>query len=430
MTVPFGREFRHKHFGFDPEYIPLNHGSFGASPNLVLAAVAKERDDFRSNPDLYTRYQVEGRLAPAHAEIAKVLDADPLNVAFVTNASIGVNTVLRSLPFKKGDVVVYASTTYAACANTIRFLKELMEIVPVFVKIDYPMSSDEIVDAYAKAIKDAKAQGPVKLGFFDVVSSMPAARLPWERLVALCREQGVLSFVDGAHCIGLLEDVSLNTVRPDFFVTNLHKWFYTPTPASLLYVDQKHHRAVQPFPISGSYIPHDADLSPEAEENLLLEKFKVIGAIDYSHYIAAATAAEFRRDVCGGEHAIISYSWDLARKAADLYAKELNAEILVGGGPEDDLDIRTAMINLYLPFEAYGIPKENYGEACVKLTSNLVHKYKVYVPFSVYNGRPLIRISGQTYLEMADFEDGLKAIKSVIKDYQQDLIPKLKNLSV
>jgi hypothetical protein len=33
--VPFGKAMRETHFSFATSYVPLNHGSFGASPNTV-----------------------------------------------------------------------------------------------------------------------------------------------------------------------------------------------------------------------------------------------------------------------------------------------------------------------------------------------------------------------------------------------------------
>lgn len=419
-AVPFGREFRKKYFEFDPEFLPLNHGSYGATPIPVIEEQKKEQAAFRRKPDEYLRYTVFEGIEPARKELAKVVDADPENVGFVQNATVGINTVLRSLPFKKGDVVIAANTTYGACANTIKFLAELFEIIPIFVKLDYPLSSDEIVDLYSKAIDEGKTKGPVKLGFFDAISSMPSARLPWERLVQLCKDKGVLSVVDAAHGIGMIENISLRTVRPDFFVTNIHKWFFAPAPAALLYVDPKHHKTIQTLPVSWTYVPQDLELTPNEEAALLNKKFGVIGTADYSTFIVATKAAEFRREVCGGEHAIITYTTDLAKKAGDLYAKELGAELLTGGGP-DDIDIRTALVSLYLPLDKFGIPEEKFADAVAKLPAILVKKYNVFIPVFLYNGRPMIRLSAQVYVELADFEGGLVALKSAINDYKEQI---------
>lgn len=416
--VPFGRDFKKKYFtNFDPTLLPLNHASYGAQPVPVLEAEAKEHAEYRSNPDWYLHYVAAERLETARNELAQVLDADPRNIGFAHNGTTASNILLRSYPFQKGDYLIAASTTFGYCANTIKFLEEYIGIVPVFVPINYPMGSDEIVEAYAKAIKKSSAKGTVRMAFFDTVSSKPAARLPWERLVALCKDEGILSFVDGAHCIGLLENVSLNTVRPDFFVTNIHKWFYSPTSASLIYADKKHHRAIQSFPVSSGYVPQDAVLTAEEEDNLFKRKFTITGTGEYTNFIAATAAAHFRRDVCGGESNIIRYTYDLALKASALFVKELGGEPLVGGGPEDPLKIETSMVNVYVPFDKYGIPKEDYGKAMKAIQDYMARDSNVFIPLFIYNGRPAVRLAAQVYLELADFELGVQALKAAILKY-------------
>lgn len=429
MTViPFGRQFRKEYFDFDEGYLPLNHGSFGACPNVVMDFATEEKARSKANPDLYLRYDLNDRLALGLAPIAQIMGANPKNIGFVPNATIGINAVLRSLPFKKGDVIIYANTTYGACIKTIGFLKDFMGVIPYQVTLNYPMSSDEVVAVYAKAIEDAKALGQVKMLFFDTVSSMPAFRLPWERLVKLAKDNGLLSMVDAAHCIGLLTNVSLDTVQPDFFVTNIHKWFFAPTPAALLYLAPQHHRTIQTLPISHTYIPNDGSVLPaEIEENLMQLKFGFIGTADYANYVASAKAFEFRRDVCGGEEVIAKYCLDLAKCAGKLYADELGGEI-IGGGGEGDLETATSMITLSISLP--GVSEDQMEKATAEIQENLVRKHNVFIPVFSYRGRATLRLSAQIYLEMLDFEEGLKVLKQVIKEYQNNLSSSMEKLKV
>lgn len=52
----------------------------------------------------------------------------------------------------------------------------------------------------------------------DGIISNPGAWLPWEEMVAICKEEKVWSLVDAAHCIGQV-DVDLAAVQPDFWVS-------------------------------------------------------------------------------------------------------------------------------------------------------------------------------------------------------------------
>ena len=57
-----------------------------------------------------------------------------------------------------------------------------------------------------------------RIAIFDTIVSMPGVRMPYERLVEVCREESVLSVVDAAHCIGMLSlsDMNLGKLQPDF----------------------------------------------------------------------------------------------------------------------------------------------------------------------------------------------------------------------
>lgn len=456
MTGPaFGKEFRAKYFEFDPEYVPLNNGSFGAPPAVVRERRDAEQLEFRRNPEKYMRFTIATKLTETLDQVAPFVginDKDNArNLVFVSNATVGVNTVLRSWPFKKGDVIVYSSTTYGACAKTALFLKTLFDIETKSVDISYPMTNDEIVQKYSNAIDEVLASDSNKdktvMAFFDTVSSQPGCKLPWKELVALCKQkQGdVLSFVDGAHAIGLLTDIDLDTVKPDFFVTNLHKWFFCPTPCTVLYVDQKHHDKVQTFPISHSYIPdvtstYAADSS--VRKNLLHDKFLFVGTMDYTNYIASQEAIKFRRDVCGGEEAIRDYTYKLAKDAAQLFCNEFGTKTVTAGNNLDEDTTPTAMINVFLPTPSGPVdleaPVDANGKHAVdlefaanELQYALLFKYNVYFPIGVINNQLYTRLSAQVYLDLDDFQAGIDAFKKEYAEFQTQYVEKdLKALSL
>ena len=87
----------------DPAITFLNHGSFGACPWVVLRAQQELRDRLERRPGRFLDDDLEGLLDSARSELAAFLGGDPENLAFVQNATTGVNTVLRSLRFATGD---------------------------------------------------------------------------------------------------------------------------------------------------------------------------------------------------------------------------------------------------------------------------------------------------------------------------------------
>ena len=92
----------------------LNHGSYGACPSEVLRHQAALRAEMEAEPVRFLGRELEGRLDDARAALGAFVGADSDDLAFITNATSGVNAVLRSLTFSAGDEVLTTDHTYAA----------------------------------------------------------------------------------------------------------------------------------------------------------------------------------------------------------------------------------------------------------------------------------------------------------------------------
>ena len=65
---------------------------------------------------------------------------------------------------------------------------------------------------------------------FDIVLTLPGVKFPWEPLVAVCKDLGVMSFIDGAHGVGHVDLTHVSEVGPDFLISNCHKYVIDPMP--------------------------------------------------------------------------------------------------------------------------------------------------------------------------------------------------------
>jgi selenocysteine lyase/cysteine desulfurase len=402
--VPFGKRFGQKYFNFGSDVVNLNHGSFGAIPQVVLEARINHIKDVMAFPDRFFKSDMFSKVPAIRQKVADIVDADVDNLVFVANATTAVNTILRSYPLAKGDKIVFCNTIYGSCRNTIQFLRDRVGIDAIEVVLEYPMSNQEVVDAFTNAIDSAG--GTVKMAFFDAVSSMPACVIPWEELCGECRKRGVLSVVDGAHSIGLIP-ISLGSARPDFFTSNLHKWLFTPNSCALLYVDREHHHLVHPLPVSAVYLNDGETLDDVKEKTRLGDTFLYTGTVDYSSILSATEAIKFREEVCGGEQAIRKYCFDLAKKGGALVTKEFGTEVLTG--KEDHID--TCMINVRVPWD---VPEDKLAEALNQYNKYIMEKWNTFVPIAPYKGQLWSRWSAQVYLDLDDFKYGIKAVKDAI----------------
>lgn len=207
-----------------PTYTPLNHGAFGTYPKPVQRRLHECQALSEARPDNFQRYDLPLMLDKSRAAMASFLDVPDDEVVFVPNATTAINVVLENLRFDKGEVILHLSTLYGSVAKMIEYFHETQGVESVNIAVKYPIDDDVLVSMFQTAIKDVRVskRGRVRVAIFDTISSLPGVRVPWERLVEVCREENVLSLVDGAHSVGQI-DLGLSKVQPDFFTSNCHK---------------------------------------------------------------------------------------------------------------------------------------------------------------------------------------------------------------
>ncbi|ODV90454.1 hypothetical protein CANCADRAFT_25129 [Tortispora caseinolytica NRRL Y-17796] len=406
-----------KYFDLDESYTNLNFGSFGSACKPASVAKSKYVAESEANPDLFLRVNYRTYVNRTRLAVSELVDCDVEDLVLTANSTDSTNAVLRSLKWTEGDTVLFFNTVYGACEKSLIFLANQFKIKPVAITLNYPMTDDEICARFSDA---CKAIGPVKLALFDAISSAPSVVFPWERIVALCRQFGVLSLVDGAHAIGQIP-ISIRSAQPDYMCSNLHKWLYCPRSAAFLYVRKELQPSVHATLISHGYPgEHDIDAYPEDVMTPFVTEFDFTGTIDYSSRCAGYDAIEFRKTVCGGESRIISYNRLLAERGGQIVAKKLGTAIM-----QNPDDLIASMVNVRLPIDQLatdtGIDLTNPTTA-IRMRQVFEHvciKHNTYIMTFCHNGAWWARFSAQIFLTEKDFEfasdvilDAIEAIKA------------------
>lgn len=163
-------------------------------------------------------------MTEARQAVADLINADVDDCVYVTNATTGVNLVLRNLLFKQGDVVLYFDTIYGACEKTILSIVETTPHLQAHkIEYDLPCELSDIVNAFTQAVASLRQQGlNPKIVVFDTICSMPGFRFPFEELTAECKRLQLMSCIDAAHAVGMIQ-LNMRELDPDFFVSNCHK---------------------------------------------------------------------------------------------------------------------------------------------------------------------------------------------------------------
>ncbi|KAI1124233.1 aminotransferase family protein-like protein [Nemania abortiva] len=414
MVPPFGKTMREAHFSFATSYVPLNHGSFGAFPDTVRDYQRKVQGETEARPDTFIRFTYPKLLLQARQAVAPLLGAEAEEVVFVPNALTGINTVLRNLVFVEGDVILHFSTIYGGCLKTIRSLEETTPVRGYSIDLVYPIEDDEILRKVKDALVELGRQGKrVVLAMFDTVLTFPGVRLPWERLVQLYRRQGILTCIDAAHGIGNIDLTHLARVGPDFVISNCYKWLMVPRGCAVLYVPRRNQRLIKTsYPTDGRFLP-EAERKDVPPAKYFGSLFEHVSTIDTSPYLCVLEALKFRNEICGGEEQVRAYSIGLAKEGGELMAELMDTEVLKSKtGNQEECCFTNVRLPLDVDQEAddasatQGKSRILPGEADLVanwMTERSVNEFDTYIAVRYYAGAFWTRLSGQIYLDRADF---------------------------
>ncbi|MCJ1451101.1 hypothetical protein MMC28_001436 [Mycoblastus sanguinarius] len=365
-------------------------------------------------------------LDESRAAMASYLDVPVDELVFLPNATTAINVVLRSLRYSAGDVILHLSTLYGAIGKLIEYLHESSEVDGANVAVEYPVDDDLLVSNFQAKIHSVRREGgKVRIAVFDTVSSMPGVRVPWERLVEVCKAEGVLSMVDGAHSVGQIK-LGLAKVQPDFFTSNCHKWLFVPRACAFFYVPKRNQHLIRTsLPTSHGFQPlsrgsgNDKDImnpmmvpSDGASKKSNFEiLFQFVATMDSSPYLCIEEALKFREEVCGGEERIMKHCVDLSNAAGKLAAEILRTEVMENG---DKTLTRCSFVNVKLPLtigDGDGkIPELDASTVVVWLVASLAKETDTYAPCFLHAGSFWTRLSGQIYLELDDYARGARAL--------------------
>ncbi|ORY29251.1 hypothetical protein BCR33DRAFT_724755 [Rhizoclosmatium globosum] len=178
-------------------------------------------------------------------------------------------------------------------------------------------------------------------------------------------------------------------LKPDFFVTNLHKWLYVPRGAAVFYCARRFHGVIR-HPVISEYDPKDWKRG-----------FHWVGTTDVSPYLTAPFAIEYRKWI-GGEDAIIKYCHDLAVSGGRIVAERLGTSVLRGVLDGEDAlsgdDLYASMVNVAVPDTP--LVTEDFMN---KLQVYLLQEFKAGTAPYKHGDKYYLRLSAQVYLNEQDF---------------------------
>lgn len=383
-------EFFAKFWSLDPAITFLNHGSFGACPLPVLAAQQRLRDRMERQPLQFFGRDLEHLLDEARWELGAFVGADPDDLAFVPNATTGINTVLRSLPLAAGDELLTTNQEYNACRNALNYVAELYNAQVVVAEVPFPIDSpQQVIDAVVAQISPR-----TRLALLDHVVSQTGLIFPIATLVQELTHRGIETLVDGAHAPGMVP-LNLREIGATYYSGNGHKWLSSPKGAAFLYVQRDRQSTIRPLTIS-----HGAN-SPRTDRSRFRLEFDWMGTDDPSSYLCIPESIQWMNSLLpGGWAAVMEHNRALALAARDLLCRSLQV------APPCPESMVGSLAVVPLP-----------DGSCIELQAALLERYHIEVPIIPYptNSSRQVRISAQLYNHLQQYEYLAYALISLLK---------------
>jgi isopenicillin-N epimerase len=377
----------------EPGVTFLNHGSFGACPRSVFKAYQTWQRRLESQPVRFlnqyqTDYEKEARTA-----LGAYIKADPQDLAFVPNATYGVNIVARSLALGPGDEILTTNHEYGACNNAWKFNCRKTGATYIQRPIPLPVTTpEEIVTEFWRGVNEH-----TRVIYLSHITSPTALRFPIEEICRRAREAGILTLIDGAHAPGQI-DLDMNAIGADFYTGNCHKWMLCPKGAGFLFARREVQPLVEPLVVSHAYDPDNAS----AETHPLQEYFIWTGTRDPAPYLTVPAAIQFMQE----------HDWDAVRQRCHDLLKQTIARICDLTGQEPAYPLDSAF------YAQMGIAPLSPVSDFTAFARRVHDEHNIVVPIGQWiNGRIYTRISVQAYTTQRDLDKYVSVLKRLLREY-------------
>ncbi|MGB0851178.1 MAG: aminotransferase class V-fold PLP-dependent enzyme, partial [Bacteroidia bacterium] len=236
-----------RQFSLRDNFAHLNTSSQGPSPTVVVNNII----DTLKNEETRATYN-HAIVKQTREKISSLLNTNSDQIAITRNTTEGMNIVARSLALQKGDEVIMSKDEHIGGAAIWIALEKELGIRVVLIDLDY--SGKDNLKILKKSLTNK-----TKVVMLSHITCTTGMILPAKKIVKLCRENRIISVIDGAQAFGAIP-IDLGDINPDFYVTSGHKWLFGPKGTGVLFMNRKFLLNNPPH-FAGAYSDSKFDLS-------------------------------------------------------------------------------------------------------------------------------------------------------------------------
>jgi cysteine desulfurase/selenocysteine lyase len=182
---------------------------------------------------------------------ARMIGAQPDEIALVRNTTVGINLVAEGFPWQPGDNVVTRADEFPSN------LYPWMHLADRGVETRRVPTQDGKIELDRRA---AACDGRTRMITISWVAYASGWRHDVRQLAEIAHRHGALLFLDAIQGLGAFPlDVGKTPV--DFLAADGHKWLLGPEGAGILYVRREHLQRLRPLGVGWNSVVHAHDFS-------------------------------------------------------------------------------------------------------------------------------------------------------------------------
>lgn len=393
-------------FVLKPGRIYMNTGTEGSMPRFVLNNLRKDFKDFAASPTEALIYNDRCNLFMSNVrpKVEKFLGVDTDEVVMTTNTTEGLGWVANGLDLEEGDEVI--TTLHFPPFNSCwYFLRDRKKITLTELDLPTPATSkEEIVALFEEAITPQ-----TKVMCFCHINYTTGLRMPVKEICEVAREHDVITVVDGAHAIGMI-NLDLHDLGCDFYATSPHKWLCAPPGTGVLYMRKEMQAKVWPV-VTEEYTSPDSPI--------ISAYFMFRGQQTTPAFAGVMDAIDFQNEI--GKDEIEKRVLVLHKYAKEKIVENWGEQALYS--PMDE-ELSTGLVS-FNPFD------DHYGEMGHGISDNISTLYSglqdqdiITRTIGFYNkladtqGTRVLRISTHIYNDFRQIRTAIDTAKDIVESIQ------------
>jgi isopenicillin-N epimerase len=360
----------------------MNAANLCPSPIPVVEALIHNTKDIDRDPSFPNRVKMTEGKETTRRLLAEFLRVTPEEIIITRNTSEANNLVSSGIDLKAGDEVVLFSDNHP---SNLEAWKSKAKRLGYTVKIVEQVNPHPGDDYYVEAFKRQLTDRTKVLGLTHLTSTV-GDLFPVRELCRLARERGVLTLVDGAQTLGLI-DLDLSDMQPDFYTGSGHKWPCGPKEVGVLYINKTVQNRIWPSIVSA--FPGAVGIS---------KTFECFGQRDEPAIIAFGEALRFQMKI--------------GKRGIQTRAQELTQALIAGLGRIEGVKLWTSPD----PHRSLALVSFQPGNLDIpKLAAALYEKDRIAGAPRLGADRGGLRFSPHFYNLHTEVERALAAIQRYMK---------------